>query len=113
MGPTIRSASLVDYPEIARSVGLDPYKMLERVGLARSCLRNPDLRISTDAVAELLEASASAARVDDYLSALLKLLRVSAICNGSAMFSRELRLSPTELMGLRRLVGWQDLSPIS
>jgi len=24
MRPTIRSASLVDYPEIARSVGLDP-----------------------------------------------------------------------------------------
>jgi len=66
MRPTVRSASLVDYPEIAQSVGLDPYKMLERVGLSRSCLRNPDLRISADAVAELLEASASAARVDDF-----------------------------------------------
>src|SRR6516162_4732000 len=66
MQTTIRSASLVDYPEIAGSVGLDPYKMLERVGLPRSCLRNPDLRISADAVAELLEASASAARVDDF-----------------------------------------------
>jgi AraC-like DNA-binding protein len=64
--PTIRSASLVDYPEIARSVGLDPYKMLERVGLPRSCLRSPDLRISADAVAELLQASASAARVEDF-----------------------------------------------
>jgi AraC-like DNA-binding protein len=66
MQTTIRSASLVDYPEIAGSVGLDPYKMLERVGLPRSCLRNPDLRISADAVAELLEASASAAQVDDF-----------------------------------------------
>ena len=66
MGPTIRSASLVDYPEVARSSGLDPYKMLERVGLPRSCLRNPDLRISADAVAELLEASASAAQAEDF-----------------------------------------------
>src|SRR5215469_16389254 len=66
MQTTIRSASLVDYPEIAGSVGLDPYKMLERVGLPRSCLGNPDLRISADAVAELLEASASAAQVDDF-----------------------------------------------
>jgi AraC-like DNA-binding protein len=66
VGPTIRSACLVDYPEIARSVGLDPSKMLERVGLPRSCLQNPDLRISAEAVAELLEASASAARVDDF-----------------------------------------------
>jgi AraC-like DNA-binding protein len=63
---TIRSASLVDYVEVARSVGLDPYKMLERVRLPRSCLRNPDLRISADAVAQLLEASASAARVEDF-----------------------------------------------
>jgi len=46
VGPTIRSARLVDYVEVARSVGLDPYKMLERVGLPRSCLRKPDLRIS-------------------------------------------------------------------
>ena len=66
MGPTIRAASLVDYPEIAQSVGLDPYKMLGRFRLPRSCLRNPDLRISADAVAELLQASASAARVDDF-----------------------------------------------
>jgi hypothetical protein len=61
--PTIRSASLVDYPEIARSVGLDPDKVLKEAGLPRSCLRNRDLRIS---VAELLDASASAARVDDF-----------------------------------------------
>jgi len=32
----------------------------------RSCLRSSDLRISTDAVAELLEASASAARIEDF-----------------------------------------------
>jgi hypothetical protein len=66
VGPTIRSASLIDYPEIARSVGLDPSKMLERVGLPRSCLRNPDLRISAEAIAGLLDASASVARVDDF-----------------------------------------------
>src|SRR5215469_9932810 len=66
MRPTIRSASLVDYPEIARSVGLDPYAMLDRFRLPRSCLRNPDLRISAEAVAELLEASASAVRVEDF-----------------------------------------------
>jgi hypothetical protein len=30
--PTIRSASLVDYVEVAGSVGLNPYEMMERVG---------------------------------------------------------------------------------
>ena len=66
MGPTIRSASLVDYVEVAQFVGLDPNEMLGGVGLPRSCLRNPDLRISADAVAELLDASASASRVEDF-----------------------------------------------
>ena len=78
MGPTIRSASLVDYVEVARSVGLDPYKMLEGVGLPRSCLRNPDLRISAGAVAELLEASAAAARVEDFA---LRLARRRELAN--------------------------------
>jgi hypothetical protein len=58
--------NLVEYVEVARPVGLDPYKMLERVRLLRSCLRNLDLGISAEAVAELLEASASAARVEDF-----------------------------------------------
>ena len=35
-GPTIRSASLAYYQEIARSVGLDPYAMLERAAKPRS-----------------------------------------------------------------------------
>ena len=78
MGPTIRSASLVDYPEVAQSSGLDPYKMLARVGLPRSCLRNPDLRISADAVAELLEASASAAPAEDFA---LRLARRRGLSN--------------------------------
>jgi AraC-like DNA-binding protein len=64
--PTIRAASLVDYPEIAQSLGLDPYKLMATVRLPRSCLRNPDIRISAEAVAELLQASASAAGVDDF-----------------------------------------------
>jgi hypothetical protein len=46
--------------------------MLEGVGLPRSCLRNPDLRISADAAVELLQASASAARVDDFAPRLVQ-----------------------------------------
>ena len=62
MRPSIRSASLVDFREIAKSVGLDPYRMLKKAGCLCSCLLNPDMRISAEAVANLLEASASAAR---------------------------------------------------
>ena len=66
MLPTIRSASLTDYAEVARSVGLDSNKMLGDAGLSRSCLRNPDIKISANAVAKLLEASAIVSGVDDF-----------------------------------------------
>lgn len=54
----LRSASLSNYGELARSVGLDPALMLARVGLPPNCLHNPDLRVSADAVMALLELSA-------------------------------------------------------
>jgi AraC-like DNA-binding protein len=66
MSKLVRSASLTDYLEVARSVGLDPFSMLGSVGLSRRCLQNPDLKIPEDAVRELLEASAMAAGIDDF-----------------------------------------------
>jgi len=62
----IRSAFLTDYVEVARSVGLDPYRLLKEAGLDRSCLLDPDIKISADACHWLLEASASAARAEDF-----------------------------------------------
>jgi AraC-like DNA-binding protein len=66
MPKLVRSASLTNYIEVARSVGLDPDRMLERFGLARHCLRNPDLKIREEAVRGLLEASAEAAGIEDF-----------------------------------------------
>ena len=54
----LRSASLSNYGELARSLGLDPVQMLAGVGLPPACLDNADLRVSADAVMELLERSA-------------------------------------------------------
>jgi hypothetical protein len=62
----IRSACLTDYVEVARSVGLEPYRMIEAVGLPRASLRDPDLKISSLAVISLLEASAKAAEIDNF-----------------------------------------------
>jgi AraC-like DNA-binding protein len=62
----IRSASLTDYVEVARSLGLEPYRMLDAVGLPASCVRDPDIKIPADAVRRLLETSAKAANVDDF-----------------------------------------------
>jgi AraC-like DNA-binding protein len=55
----VRAASLTHYVEVARAVGLDPWRMLAEAGLNRTCIDNPDLRISVDAANTLLERSAA------------------------------------------------------
>jgi len=62
----IRSACLTGYVEIALSFGLDPFRLLKEAGLDRSCLLDPDTKISIDKCHWLLEASASEARVEDF-----------------------------------------------
>ena len=57
---------LSGYAELARSVGLDPHRLMRRCGLNPSCLSDPDARIDAAAVAELLETSAAESRVEDF-----------------------------------------------
>lgn len=61
MADTIRASSLTGYVELARAVGLDPLRMLDAVGIPRIALTEPDLRITTIALRELLENSGRAA----------------------------------------------------
>jgi AraC-like DNA-binding protein len=58
MSNLIRSASLTDYEYIARSVGLDPFRMLRLAKLPARVLDDPNLLISIDPVCWLLEESA-------------------------------------------------------
>ena len=53
-----RSASLTDYEQVARSVGLDPFRMLRMAKLPAKVLDDPNLMISADSVGWLLEESA-------------------------------------------------------
>lgn len=53
-----RSASLTDYEHIARSVGLDPFRMLRMAKLPARVLDDPNMMISADSVGWLLEESA-------------------------------------------------------
>lgn len=61
-----RSASLNSYAAVAMGLGLDPRAMLATVGLPFSVLANPDLKIPTRAMIELLEMSAQEARIEDF-----------------------------------------------
>ena len=53
-----RSASLTDYERVARSVGLDPFRMLRMAKLPAKVLDDPNMLISADSVGWLLEKSA-------------------------------------------------------
>jgi AraC-like DNA-binding protein len=53
-----RSASLTDFEQVARSVGLDPFRMLRMTRLPASVLDDPNIMISSDSVGWLLEESA-------------------------------------------------------
>lgn len=62
----VRSASLTNYAEIARQVGLDPAQMLREFGLPSRCLQEPELKVSADAVRQLLEASAERSGIEGF-----------------------------------------------
>jgi AraC-like DNA-binding protein len=53
-----RSASLSDYENVARSVGLDPFRMLRMAKLPGNVLDDPNMMIDADSVGWLLEESA-------------------------------------------------------
>ena len=46
----IRSACLTSYPEVARSVGLDPMRMLRDAGIDHRCLSDPEIKVSAAAL---------------------------------------------------------------
>ena len=57
--PQIRAASLQKYSEVAHEFGVDAGRVLQASGLDRSLLAAPDVLISEQAFAELLEQSSS------------------------------------------------------
>jgi AraC-like DNA-binding protein len=66
MTDLIRSACLTSYPEIARSLGLEPMRLLDACGIDRRCLADPDIKLPSNALGRLLEVSAEAAKVEDF-----------------------------------------------
>ena len=62
----IRSACLTSYPELARSLGLDPLRLLKEAGIDRRCLDDPDVKVPAGGLRRLLENSARAADVEDF-----------------------------------------------
>ena len=80
----IRSAVLAAFAEAARSIGLDPFRMLRKVGLPTSALEHPDFRIPAERVRRLINTSTEAAGRDDF----------------GLMVGREFKLSMKGALGL-------------
>ncbi len=66
MTDLIRSSSLSCYPEVARSVGLDPRQMMRKARLPPACLDKPDTPIAVAGLRRLLEMSAEASGAEDF-----------------------------------------------
>jgi hypothetical protein len=62
----VRSAALNGYVEVARSAGLDPYRMIAACGLPPACLTDPEIKVSIISVAGLLEESSRQSGVPDF-----------------------------------------------
>ena len=45
MPQLIRSAVLNNYVELARSLGLDPYRMIAACSLPAACLEDPEIKV--------------------------------------------------------------------
>ncbi|WP_354140587.1 AraC family transcriptional regulator [Bradyrhizobium sp. LB11.1] len=66
MTDLIRSAGLSCYPEVARSVGLDPKQMMRKARLPLAILDKPDTPIAVASLRRLLELSAEASGAEDF-----------------------------------------------
>ena len=62
----VRAASLSGYEELAGILQLNPYPLLQAVGLPRACLHDPEMKISADAACRLLEDSAERAQIENF-----------------------------------------------
>jgi AraC-like DNA-binding protein len=66
MTELIRAAALTAFPEVARSLGLNPDTLLSAVDIDRRALDDPEMRISSRAFGRLLELAAEKSRVEAF-----------------------------------------------
>ena len=64
MTKLVRAAALVKLADVSPAIGLDTARMVRRAGLDEACLVTPDMRISENLVATVLEDSAGVAHSD-------------------------------------------------
>ncbi len=89
MRPGVRTATLDGYLGLARSVGLDPARILTDAGIAVADLAVPDKWVPAAAVARVLERSATESGRDDFGLRLAGLRRLATLGPLSVVLSQE------------------------
>jgi AraC-like DNA-binding protein len=89
MRPGVRTATLDGYLGLARSVGVDPARILADAGIAVTDLTVPDKWVPASAVARVLERSASASGLEDFGLRLAGLRRLATLGPLSVVLSQE------------------------
>ena len=102
---SIRSAVLNGYVEVARAVGLDPYRMIARCDLPPACLTDPEVKVSAAAVGRLLEESAQQPGKPDFG---LQLAERRSLSNIGAL-ALLVRKQPTIRRAIEVLIGYMYL----
>jgi AraC-like DNA-binding protein len=101
----IRSAALNNYVELARSLGLDPYRMIAACNLPAACLDDPEIKVPVTSVIKLLEESALRSGKIDFGLRLAE-NRTLANLGALALLVRE---QPTIRKALDALAGYMFL----
>ncbi|UIF91524.1 AraC family transcriptional regulator [Cupriavidus sp. UYPR2.512] len=65
MSTPLQHVNLTEFVDVARQVGLDPYRQLRQAGISPTALVDPDIRVPAKSVMQLLEDSAQFAGVED------------------------------------------------
>lgn len=73
----IRSASLTGFAELCRRLGLDPVRMADAAGVPARALTDPDMKLSTESVARLLDQAAALSGAQDFGLRLAETRRLS------------------------------------
>jgi AraC-like DNA-binding protein len=103
--PKVRAAALRQYLEVAQSLGLDPLPRLRAVGISRAWLAVPDHPVPTDAVVNLLDASAAATGCESFALRMAQARQLSDFGVLSLLISHQRTLRDV----LRTLMQYRNL----
>ncbi|MBS0360503.1 MAG: AraC family transcriptional regulator [Proteobacteria bacterium] len=95
-----RSAVLTGFVDTARGLGLDPLRLAAEAGLPREALADPEVRVDSRAMAQLLELAAERSGVEDFGLRMAVNRRMSTM----GVIGLALRNQPTARKAMEMLV---------